>query len=796
MPTGFNFDWNRFWCPRKGRISLDSDGYLIDPETDRGKIVNTDLVTLSTLTQVPCLVLLGEPGAGKSKTMARERQALATSIQGSSDVVLHVDLRSADSRQSLKDMILEKDEFRTWKLGSHRLHLFLDSLDECLLKAESAATFLTDELPGESADRLSVRIACRTAVWSRLAVLEDWLHEVWGKHRADGADGFGVYELAPLRRRDVVLAADFLGVPDPQEFLQTVRLRKATAFAARPITLQMLIGIYKDSGSLPSSQSDLYRQGCRRLCKELNPSRIASRATGRLSEDERMAVAGRLAAVTIFANRDAIYMGPDDERTSLTSVPVVALVGGHERVADLEFEVDREAVAEVLEDTGLFTSRGSNLMGWAHQTYAEFLAAWYVTEAHHPPSRQLVGLLSHQDDPDRKIAPQLHQVATWIAPSSPETLNHVLRTDPEVLLAGDAGALGEADRAKIVERLLELVQSEKLPYRELFTRGDLRSLDHSGLAQQLRNYLRDGSRRLEARCAALDIAEDCGCAALQNEFLQLALNPGDAHQVRRRATRLLVRLGDSQTKATLLPLAQGVAGDDPDDELKGEALTALWPDHISANELFALLTPPKQYQLHGSYRHFLTNTLAGRLRNADLPVALAWAGEHQHRHPNHLDSVSELATACVHQAWDHLHDPAVLSAFVSTAFVRLRIHEPLFASDIYDRVEIPVALGDAGVRHLVIDALLVHGIENGAGPTVLPVSRRVSMMVAIHHPKLVTAEDLPWLIQRLRETPGNSDLHQERSPDPYELSLARGVPSTHASDLPCNTGVRITGSRI
>jgi hypothetical protein len=36
-------------------------------------------------------------------------------------------------------------------------------------------------------------------------------------------------------------------------------------------------------------------------------------------------------------------------------------------------------VREVL-DTGLFSSRGGVRLGWAHQSYAEFLAALYLVE--------------------------------------------------------------------------------------------------------------------------------------------------------------------------------------------------------------------------------------------------------------------------------------------------------------------------------------------------------------------------------------------------------------------------------
>lgn len=35
----------RYWCPREGNLSLDDDGYLLDPESFLGQHVNGDLVT-------------------------------------------------------------------------------------------------------------------------------------------------------------------------------------------------------------------------------------------------------------------------------------------------------------------------------------------------------------------------------------------------------------------------------------------------------------------------------------------------------------------------------------------------------------------------------------------------------------------------------------------------------------------------------------------------------------------------------------------------------------------------------
>jgi len=63
------YDWKRFWCLRTGRFDLSDGGYLSDPESQWGAIHNPDTVPLTSMAMTPCLVLLGEPGIGKSHEM-------------------------------------------------------------------------------------------------------------------------------------------------------------------------------------------------------------------------------------------------------------------------------------------------------------------------------------------------------------------------------------------------------------------------------------------------------------------------------------------------------------------------------------------------------------------------------------------------------------------------------------------------------------------------------------------------------------------------------------------------------
>lgn len=72
------------------------------------------------------------------------------------------------------------------------------------------------------------RITCRTADWSYN--LEEYLKEKWGE------DHVGVYELAPLRRIDVIEAASKSGI-EPENFLQEVFNKKAIPLAIKPVSL-------------------------------------------------------------------------------------------------------------------------------------------------------------------------------------------------------------------------------------------------------------------------------------------------------------------------------------------------------------------------------------------------------------------------------------------------------------------------------------------------------------------------------------------------------------------------------
>ena len=162
--------------------------------------------------------------------------------------------------------------------------------------------------------------------------------------------------------------------------------------------------------------------------------------------------------IMFFTNKSAIWMGLSRRRT-YEDVTVAELSGGTEPVEENTLQVTEGAVSEAL-GTGLFSARGSRRMGWAHQTYAEFLAARYLLQRD-AEVKQIMSLLRHPTDPDGHLVPQLSQCAAWLAGMSPDVFREVMKTDPDVLLASDVSTASEEDRAKLVSALLTCLRRNR-----------------------------------------------------------------------------------------------------------------------------------------------------------------------------------------------------------------------------------------------------------------------------------------------------------------------------------------------
>lgn len=687
-------------------------------------MLNPEVVAFEATAVTPCLILLGEPGIGKSHALEAERENIRK-FEAQGDYVIWLDLHSYGSEERLIANLFGHEAFQASLQDKNKLYIFLDSLDEGLLRIETLASLLVDEFAKYPIEHINLRIACRTAEWP--SILEIGLKRLWG------SEAVKAYELAPLRKADVTAAIEAHG-RDSNAFLDEIARKEVVPFAIKPVTLKFLINTYLKNGSFPSSQKELYLEGCRLLCEETNKNRIASGRAGSFSVEQRLITAARIAAITIFSSRYVIWTDTDYGNVPDEDVTIRDLGTGTETTEGNEFSVNKPVIEETLA-TGLFSARSINRLGWAHQTYAEFLAAWYVTK-HELTLSQIKSLIFHPGNPDGKLVPQLHETSAWLASMMPEVFRMIMDSDPQVLLRSDVSSVPAPDREKLVESLLRLYEEEKLLDDDLDTRRKYKKLVHPRLDAQLRPYIRDCAKPRLVRRVAADIAEAAELRTLQDDLAEVALDVNDLLSVRINAAYAVKRIGDETTKARLKPLAFGQAGEDPEDELKGCGLDAVWPNHISSEELFSLLTPPKRTSLIGAYKMFLSSTIVEHLTVADLPTALNWVKEYAGYNEWHV--FDHLKEAILHKALNSIGaqgiGPALAAAFISI----LSNHD----------LELGNLVDDNEKRHQLLDQLLPLLVENGNDWVWLTAS----------HPSYVRSQDIAWLINRLEIVKSSSEM--------------------------------------
>ena len=680
-----HYNWTRYWHPKGDLISLDGSGFPFEPG-----ILNKNLVTFDSIAHNQCLVLFGEPGIGKSTVIQAEYKVAAEAAVAAGNASMFRDLGTYSTDAALVHDIFEDDTFLKWDRGGHVLELFLDSLDECRLRVESIDALLLARLQRYDRNRLQLRIGCRSADWS--ALLEKRLPELWKE------DEVAQYQLAPLGREHLSVAAAEEGI-DPDEFIRQLQQKQVTGLAIKPITLRMLLAIYRAHGAFPTHRADIFLQGCTLLCEESNESRLASQRVGTLKAEERVAIAARIAAASIFSNRGIISKRSGARERQPDVVTLDEIRGGRESVSGESVEVTDTALIETL-GTALFEpAQGSNNLRWSHQTYAEFLAAWYLKQRRLSADR-IMPLLVHPSDPEHRMVPQLYEVAANVSHIVPGALELVLRHDPEVLVRSDMTAASAEEREAAVNALLKLYAEERA-HEPWHLSINYSSFAHPKLAAQLRPYLVEDHWNVEVRRVAISLVEDCVIKELQQELADIALDDSQPMLVRVKAADAVKEIGDSDIKRQLKPL---VYKDDTDEneDLRGSAFMAVWPEHMSADELFEALTQPSD-GLSGLYSLFLSSHLVPHLKPQDLPIALRWVMEKTSEHSPF--KVQSLADEIILKGWEHLDEPGVLDVLTEVILSGLRRYEDVLSRSRHEEEKEEFKNGPARRRRL-LEAML------------------------------------------------------------------------------------------
>lgn len=696
------FPWTRLWCPWETPVKYDHDGFVLDPESEYGRTLNPDLTTLDALQDQRCLILLGEPGLGKTEAL-RDHYQNIKEAKKPPDLVMWVDLKDFVDAYGFSRQVFDSIAFKEWEWGNGRLYLFLDSLDEGLLAFDSLSGFITQELhrlarpsqfkkaqsaeptppPAGSSDmtmtvegdqnipltRLYLRISCRSAIW-RPGFAKD-LEGLFEQNHLP------ILRLAPLRRRDVELAAESA---EANDFVEQVIARKVVPFAVKPFTLKALLSLFRQEKTLPPQKLTIYSEVCRVACIEHNKSRKEKLRLGQLNSEERLKIARRIAALSVFCNKSTIRTDFPAETLEVEELGVDVIYGNEDEV-----RIDAHTLRETL-DTALFAWGSEHRVSWDHRIFSEFLAAEYC-KLKMVSVRDVSRLIFVEALGQRRVAQQLYETTAWLCLFYPSLVKTVVKNDPAVLLLSDVLKDDEKIRFAVTERYLLGFEREEHFNDQLQT--ELALLSNPRLSEQLRPYIADRKKNIRARIKAMDIAEECLKHDLEPYLIKVARDKSETVAVRVHALVVLERFGTSQSKQQLRELIRVDRNEDPNDEIKGWALRAVWPDHISVEELFSVLSRPEDTGFYGGYYtflHSLRSTLPSHLEGEDLLTAMRWV-EGLFHGPDRRDRLQSIGDCILIKAWEQLENPSVLEAFTAIALKRIQLHAPIAEGDLLGQRE-------------------------------------------------------------------------------------------------------------
>ena len=518
-------------------------------------------------------MLIAEPGAGKTTAFKTEAAS-----QGG----VYVTVRN----------------FRTFddKPEWHDTTLFLDGLDESRAGTEDGRTPLDDIR--KKLDRLKrppFRLSCRWADWMA-ANDKEALKDV----SPDGT--VTVIRLDSLSDGDIkAILAKKHGVEDTDRFIKAARERGIDGLLRNPQNLDMLAKAVS-GGKWPDSRKNTFDQACRILVREPNGEHLAanpsSADTGPLIE-----AAGRLCAAQLLSGAAGYTLPdraePDGDYPSFTEVAGEA--GG--------------GTARTVLGTRLFMGTSEGKLVPTHRQIAEFLAARHVSGLVDGglPLGRILALITGFDG---ELVPSFSNFASWLAVHSKRSRKTLSQLNPSGLIyAGDRQTYSADEKRDIVRNLRRESYWNPWCTRSMSWVAGIGGIVSAELEGTFRVILSDGERTREHQSYVIllmqMLADGEPLPALSDVLEQTVRDRTWNQGVRCAALDALTsyhargRLGFAALKRMVAEIEDGSL-DDPQDELLGILLKALYPNVLSIAEVQRYLREPKLVSMTGEYADFWT----------------------------------------------------------------------------------------------------------------------------------------------------------------------------------------------
>jgi hypothetical protein len=383
------------------------DRQVFRTQSKTARNATTEFLDFSSLGQVRNVVLLGDPGAGKTHLF----QAAARASGG----------RYMTVRQFLN---VPPD----WGTET----VFIDALDE------RRSGRGDDNVVDRVVQKLYQSSPARVRISSRA---QDWLGEsdldAFGPY-FDQHGGVTIVSLRDLSTPGRLSVLESHGVTNGRDFLREANTRGLSDFLGNPQNLIMLAAVVRH-GKWPITRRDLFSEATQSWLKEHNQAH-SDRNDFSLT-DLRWA-AGALCALRLISDVDGFSLGTE------------AVDGTYPRVSDIPF-LERSLALAALHCRVFSAIPGVLAVDYAHRTTAEFLAAEWIAGqlAKGLSFRRVIALLGCDGEP----ATELRGLHAWLGVFAHRFAEQLIEADPYGFLSyGDPASISPGLRVSLLSALSKL----------------------------------------------------------------------------------------------------------------------------------------------------------------------------------------------------------------------------------------------------------------------------------------------------------------------------------------------------
>ncbi|WP_153064602.1 NACHT domain-containing NTPase [Agrobacterium sp. LAD9] len=371
---------------------------------------------LSELRGMPYLVLLGEPGIGKSTALEYEACQEVGELLTCREAMNGIPI--ATSSTAYLDAL---DEYRAGENGKDKLLQLANAITQ-----SGVARW---------------RLTCRAEDWRAAA-------DLLAMRRAAKNQPITVVHLLPLDDTEAEIVLSGLGETDPERFLADARARGAGAFLENPLSLQLLHSAVASGGVWPSTRFELFDRAIYVLAHEHDPERVTDR---RPAVDDIIDAAGQLSFYLLATGARALW------RSNALAVGSCA----EDFCIVQSLPIDPE-LARFSLDTAIFRGEGQSFEP-SHRTITEFLAGRFLAERVTGQSTGILFPLSRATalitSNDQKAPSELRGLYAWFAAHLSQRCDEkaalrLIEQDAATVLAyGDAAAFTTNGRRAILINL-------------------------------------------------------------------------------------------------------------------------------------------------------------------------------------------------------------------------------------------------------------------------------------------------------------------------------------------------------